>query len=181
VTLGELSSRRAAVYGAVAIGIALVLLVLQVNVAQVEGIDHNIGTIRGRIDRSYTTLGQVVAKSAPTPVMAQQVDQIARDQSAMATTMAQLDATLGTMRGSTDRLAATTAGMVATNRGVQQSLDGMLRDLAGLTVSIDSLVPVSRATGTKLAAMRHDSRATDRALQRIVAKMLSYGLPQVRE
>jgi hypothetical protein len=181
VTLGELSSRRAAVYGAIAIAVAVILIVLQLNVAQVEGIDHNIGTIQGRINRSYTTLQQVVNKSAPTPVMAGQVDEIARYQAGIAATMAQLDATLARMQASTGTLQATTSGMVATNRAVEQSLDAMSGDLASLVGSIGALVPVSQATGAKLAAMRHDSRATDRALQQIVKKMLSYGLPQVKE
>jgi hypothetical protein len=181
VTIGELSSRRAAVYGAIAVGVAIILAVLQLNVAQVEGIDANIATIQGRIGRSSATLQQVVDKSAATPAMARQVDQIAGYQSGIAATMADLNATLETMQASTDGVARTTAAMAATNRGVQRSLAGMSGDLRALSGSIDALVPVSRATGAKLASMKRDSAATDRALADIVAKMLSYGLPQVPE
>jgi hypothetical protein len=181
VTLGELSSRRATIYGAVALAVAIVLVVLQLNVAQVEGIDHNIGTIQTRIGRSYVTLQQVVDRSAPTPQMAQQVGQIARDQTGIVATMAALNRTLASMQGSTRAVGRTTGAMAATNQGVEQSLGGMSQDLTALVASIDGLVPVSQATGTKLAAMQRDSRATDRALTRIVRKMLSYGLPQVHE
>jgi len=178
VTIGELSGRRATIYGVIAGVLGLVLIVLQVTIAQVEGIDRNLGDIQGRIGASYTTLQKVVDKSAPTTRMADQVDQVVTDQQAIATTMQTLNATLDRMQRSTNAVGDTTAAMVQTNVGVQRSIAAMSGDLGSLTTTIDALVPVSRSTGTKLGSMQTASAATRRSLQSIVAKMLSYGLPQ---
>jgi methyl-accepting chemotaxis protein len=178
VTIGELSGRRATVYGIVAGVLGLVLIILQVTIAQVEGIDRNLGDVQGRIGASYLTLEKVVGKSAPTTGMADQVDQVVTDQTAIATTMQTLNGTLDEMERSTIAVGDTTEAMVATNRGVQRSIAAMSGDLGSLTTTIDSLVPVSRSTGGKLASMRTASAATRTSLESIVAKMLSYGLPQ---
>ena len=177
-TIADLTTRRAIVYGAIAFVAAAALVFVQLTVAQVEGIDQNLGTIQQRIGVSYETLSQVVGKSAPTTTMADQVGQIVDDQAAIATTMKTLNTTLGSMQMSTDALAATTAGMVRTNEGVQRSIAAMSGDIRALSGTISGLIPVSRATGSKLGAMRRDSKATKKALTSIVNKMLGYGLPQ---
>ena len=178
MVIGELSNRRALLLGVVATVIGLVLVFLQLTVAQVEGIDHNIGTIQHRIAASYVTLGQVVAKSDATTAMADQVDQVVIDQTAIAATMHTLNGTLDAMAASTGEVADTTAAMVTTNDGVKRSIASMTGDIGTLTTTISDLVPVSSATGTKLASMRVNSAATRKALDSIVAKMLGYGLPQ---
>ncbi len=178
MTIGELSTRRATVYGIVATLAGVLLIALQLTVAQVQGIDRSIGTIQERISASYLTLGQVVDKAAPTKQMADQVDQVVADQTAIAGTMRTLNGTLAEMSDRTNAVADATGAMVATNRRAGASIAAMSADLRTLTRTIDGLVPASRATGDQLASMRANSIATRVALQSIVRKMLAYGLPQ---
>ena len=178
MTIGELSTRRAATYGILATLAGVLLVVLQLTVAQVQGIDGSIGTIQARISDSYQTLGQVVDKAAPTSKMADQVDQVVADQTTIAGTMTTLNGTLREMADRTNAVADATGAMVTTNARASASIAAMSADLRTLTGTIDGLIPASRATGASLASMRQNSIATRAALESIVRKMLAYGLPQ---
>jgi hypothetical protein len=172
-----LATWKAVALAGAALGLGVILVVTQLLVAQAKGIDANLSKVADNLEASNATIDLILSKSAVTPEMDTQVKGIGVELDRIDAMLARTNRTLARTGGSVDRLTALTGRETSAANGMESSLVAMSGEVAQLSRLLGQITPVSRATGTQIAAIKTGSAAAARGLGGITGKLSRYGLP----
>lgn len=177
VRAAPLATWKALTLACLAIVLAVALVVGQLLVAHARGIDSNLSRVADNLEASNATIDAILARSSVTPRMDRRVGLIGRELDRIAVKLRRTNRSLARTSANVARLGGLTGEESASAAGMERSLAAMSGEVAQLQRLLADLVPLSRATGTELAALRSGSAAAAAGLDAITGKLTRYGLP----